>query len=335
MMALDDAGIEAVIDKKGKIVVNKRDLKKAEKALKKSFRKGGAPELVGEEVELTEEFKEKDFDALKKGDTITIEFKSSMSTGKSTFRVTAKNIVGKAKVHKATLQNVKNPRSVKFFLYKRGNKVSLAQGDMAASVVKYTVEGVELDEEVFYWYIIKGNTEKGKVAHVGTERELKLKIRKPTFPPNHVLLKSRKDLKIGDNWKGSMGVSEEVTIGDVLDQIVEDAELEEGTVLQITDVDQWTTEIYKGINAGWKSVAKSTLGGDENVAILIKLTLEPEKDWPHKILQNATYGMIRIATDGTMEMFASDRRVKNMRKTKVKSAKDVVSKINVWIKKAS
>ena len=179
-----------------------------------------------------------------------------------------------------------------------------------------------LKEEVFYWYIIKGNTEKGKVAHVGTERELKLKIRKPTFPPNHVLLKSRKDLKIGDNWKGSMGVSEEV-------------EIEEGTVLDVKDVDKWTTEIKKGIDAGWVSVGSSTLGGDENVAILIKLTLEPEKDWPHKILQNATYGMIRIATDGTMEMFASDRRVKNMRKTKVKSAKDVVSKINVWIKKAS
>ena len=146
LMALDDEGIEAVIDKKGKIVINKKDKKNAEKALKKSFRKGGIPEIQYEEVELTEEFKEKDFDALKKGDTITIEFKSSMSIGKSTFRVTAKNIVGKAKVHKATLQNVKKPNSVKFFLYKRGNKVSLAQGDMAASVVKYTVEEVEMDE---------------------------------------------------------------------------------------------------------------------------------------------------------------------------------------------
>jgi len=99
-----------------------------------------------EEVELREEFSEKDFDALKKGDTITIEFKSAMSTGKSTFKVTAKNVVGKARVEKATLQNVKKPNSVKFFLYKRGNKVSLAQGDMAASVVKYTVEEVEMDE---------------------------------------------------------------------------------------------------------------------------------------------------------------------------------------------
>jgi len=54
MMALDDAGIEAVIDKKGKIVIDKKDKKKAEKALKKSFRKGGVPEIQYEEVEVNE-----------------------------------------------------------------------------------------------------------------------------------------------------------------------------------------------------------------------------------------------------------------------------------------
>ena len=54
MMALDDAGIEAVIDKKGQIVIDKKDKKKAEKALKKSFRKGGAPEIQFEEVEIEE-----------------------------------------------------------------------------------------------------------------------------------------------------------------------------------------------------------------------------------------------------------------------------------------
>ena len=51
MMALDDAGIEAVINRKGQIVINKKDLKNAQKAFKKSFRKGGAPELKTEEVE--------------------------------------------------------------------------------------------------------------------------------------------------------------------------------------------------------------------------------------------------------------------------------------------
>jgi hypothetical protein len=107
----------------------------------------------------------------------------------------------------------------------------------------------------------------------------------------------------------------------------------EAAVLDVKDTDKWVSEIKKGIKAGWVSVGSSTLGGDKNVAILIKFTLEQEKDWPNKILQNARFGMIRIATDGTMEMFASDRRLKNMRKTKVKSAKDVVNKINTWIKK--
>ena len=115
----------------------------------------------------------------------------------------------------------------------------------------------------------------------------------------------------------------------------EEVEVDEATVLQMTDVDQWTHEIYKGLKSGWKSVAKSTLGGDENVAIMIKVTVEPEKDWPNKILHNAKFGMIRIATDGTMEMFASGHKIKNMRKTKVRSAKDVVTKINKWINTVS
>jgi len=54
MMALDDAGIEAVINKKGQVVIDKKDKKKAEKALKKSFKKGGAPEIQYEEVEMDE-----------------------------------------------------------------------------------------------------------------------------------------------------------------------------------------------------------------------------------------------------------------------------------------
>ena len=101
---------------------------------------------VSEEVELEEEVTAIDYDRLKRGDIITIEFKSAMSSGKSKFKVTAKNIVGKAKVGKVTLQNLMNPKGVKHFLYKRGNSVSFAQGDMAASVMRYTIEQVELDE---------------------------------------------------------------------------------------------------------------------------------------------------------------------------------------------
>ena len=84
-------------------------------------------------------------------------------------------------------------------------------------------EAVEIDEEVFYWYIIQGNTQKGKVAYVGTERQMKLKIRKPTFPSNHVLMKSRKRLTLGDKWKGSH-MPEEVEVDELI---------KEGTALQV------------------------------------------------------------------------------------------------------
>ena len=100
------------------------------------------------EMGITEEVSVKEFDALKKGDTVTIEFKSPMSTGKATFKVTAKNVVGKARIEKATLKDVKRPSGVKFFLYKRGNKVSLAQGDMAASVVSFMKEDKDLEKIV-------------------------------------------------------------------------------------------------------------------------------------------------------------------------------------------
>ena len=105
------------------------------------------------EIELDEKWtsspskiSEKDFDALKKGDTVTIEYKSAMSSGTGTFKVTAKNVVGKAKVEKVTLRSTKNPRAIKHFLYKRGDRVSFAQGDMGAAVVSYKKEDFEINE---------------------------------------------------------------------------------------------------------------------------------------------------------------------------------------------
>ena len=48
---------------------------------------------------------------------------------------------------------------------------------------------------------------------MGTERQVKLKFRHdPKFSGDYVMAKSRKDLKMGDKWKISMGVSEEVEV---------------------------------------------------------------------------------------------------------------------------
>jgi murein DD-endopeptidase MepM/ murein hydrolase activator NlpD len=54
IMALDDAGIKAEINRKGQVVIKKKDKKKAHIALEKSFKKGGWPTLKLEEVEIDE-----------------------------------------------------------------------------------------------------------------------------------------------------------------------------------------------------------------------------------------------------------------------------------------
>jgi hypothetical protein len=52
IMALDDAGISAEINRKGEVSVKKKDLKKAQKIVSKEFKKGGEPKLVGENIEI-------------------------------------------------------------------------------------------------------------------------------------------------------------------------------------------------------------------------------------------------------------------------------------------
>ena len=54
IMALDDAGIKAEINRKGQVVIKKKDKKKAHRALEKSFKKGGWPTLKLEDVEIEE-----------------------------------------------------------------------------------------------------------------------------------------------------------------------------------------------------------------------------------------------------------------------------------------
>ena len=176
-----------------------------------------------------------------------------------------------------------------------------------------------LKEEVFNWYIVKGTSSKGKVSHVGTERQLKLKIRKPTFPKGHILLKSRKRLTIGDVWKGSMGVSEEVTI-------------DEGALFDKKDGTQekWMDELKKGIKTAVVQIGKSAIGGE---SIMIRISLDPEKDWNNKIYQNSRYSQFHLDRDGSLEQFAKRHNLSKFRKTKVKTAKAAVDKINTWIKK--
>ena len=78
------------------------------------------------------------FNGLGKGDTIKVKFKSVMMSASKNFVelvvTSGRRTVGKAKVERIILKSKKNPGGVKYFLYRRGDNVSFAVGDMAAIV---------------------------------------------------------------------------------------------------------------------------------------------------------------------------------------------------------
>ena len=76
------------------------------------------------------------YNKLKKGDNITIKYGSSIrKDNEKEFVVSkGKTKVGKAQVERIILKNIKNPKGVKYYLYNRDGNVSMAIGDMAATI---------------------------------------------------------------------------------------------------------------------------------------------------------------------------------------------------------
>ena len=103
-------------------------------------------EALHELVDITEgKIDAKKFDSLKKGDSMTITYNSTMSgTTVKKFIVKSKSRSAKYNTDKVTMYPDGNPSMARFFLYKRANgDVSLATGDMAASIVNVKEEVAE------------------------------------------------------------------------------------------------------------------------------------------------------------------------------------------------
>lgn len=86
------------------------------------------------------------WDTIKRGDKITIGYDSAIKKDNlQTFVVRSKNVVGKAKIGKITMTT--EDGKGKYFLYNRNGKISLALGDMAASMTSAMVESKESEEK--------------------------------------------------------------------------------------------------------------------------------------------------------------------------------------------
>lgn len=73
----------------------------------------------------------------------------------------------------------------------------------------------------------------------------------------------------------------------------------------------------------------STLGGKENVAIMITVSLDNKSTWGNNILQNSRYMMFHLYNNGTLERFASSHKIAlKFRKTKIKDINQLFTTLN-------
>lgn len=100
---------------------------------------------------------------------------------------------------------------------------------------------------------------------------------------------------------------------------------------KIFDYEKLKTEkenIYNAINAEYKRVQISTLGGYDKVTLLIRLSLDKKESWEYGIFENSRYYHFHISNNGTVENFSRGHDTNKIRKKTVKSLEDAIKYIN-------
>jgi hypothetical protein len=92
-------------------------------------------------------------------------------------------------------------------------------------------------------------------------------------------------------------------------------------------------EILDAIQAEYKGITISTLGGIENTSIILHLSLDKKDTWQNGIFHNSRYFIIHISKNGIVENFSCGNRANKLRKKTVKSLQQAIEYINKGINK--
>jgi len=88
-------------------------------------------------------------------------------------------------------------------------------------------------------------------------------------------------------------------------------------------VDRIKTEI----NCPFVSATISTLGGKDNVSILVAISLDPKENWTNNIFENSRYRRFDIYNNGKIKNFTSSK-LSYIRKCTAKSVDDLLTRLN-------
>jgi len=94
------------------------------------------------------------------------------------------------------------------------------------------------------------------------------------------------------------------------------------------NVEQALQKLREGLNFPFVSCYASTLGGRDNIAILLCVSEDKKEDWQNNILENSRYRKIDISNNGQVENFSCRWELKKIRKFTGKSIEHIIEKIN-------
>lgn len=104
----------------------------------------------------------------------------------------------------------------------------------------------------------------------------------------------------------------------------------EQKLFDIDNVAEKVTLVNKGLLAPYVSTTYSTFGGLSNVSLTIKISLDEKESWLGSMFNNSRYAIFHLSNNGFLEMF-SGNLPKNIRRTKVESVEEAISKINKYL----
>lgn len=96
-------------------------------------------------------------------------------------------------------------------------------------------------------------------------------------------------------------------------------------MFNINNVDSLINEI-KAFKLPYINCYYSTLGGKENISILIIISKQVKETWPSGILENTAYSKLHLYNNGLLEIFCNNTGNK-FRKSTIKNAQELFIKL--------
>jgi len=94
------------------------------------------------------------------------------------------------------------------------------------------------------------------------------------------------------------------------------------------NADDFRQKLVSKLNFPYVSCQISTLGGKENISILLCISLDSKENWYNGIKENSSYYHFHISNTGIVKNFSKQYNLKHIRKFKSKNINHLIKKLN-------